>query len=407
MASRRSLTFGGGLSFRKRDKGGQDSPGSTSEKSGSTSSKSVALDAESDESPRGSVNFHSSPDHQPEPAPLPTVTPNTGLNAKKRRTDLPGITPANSSVKYQSVGLCLAIPGSLETITGLWSLVRREESARHAKTVPVANKTANRRQLAEILANQQQILKRMAKLESMMEDLQKTKQRTQGAGNRQRKPEVSNDVRNMVRQGYDHAINTDGKEKWNLTKGMKATSAVNSETTQAVHHYVQGLLPDYADKIPVVKAAVDTYFASKAREERRVTEGKADKHKKNCKRNTRKAQKMNRRRKALRAKQSYNAKLKEQLQRVLVAEYMSSDESDTDDNGERVLKTKAIPWESDEFAKYKHELDMKFSKLQTDQAKRQSMKRIPGPPSTTNFITGRTTNVSDGPRMLFGKKVNP
>ncbi|CAH1242284.1 Hypp6536 [Branchiostoma lanceolatum] len=30
----------------------------------------------------------------------------------------------------------------------------------------------------------------------------------------------------LVRQGYEHAVNTDGKEKWNLTKGMKAIVAL-------------------------------------------------------------------------------------------------------------------------------------------------------------------------------------
>eukprot|EP00058_Branchiostoma_floridae_P019368 XP_002604858.1 hypothetical protein BRAFLDRAFT_70710 [Branchiostoma floridae] len=92
---------------------------------------------------------------------------------------------------------------------------------------------------------------------------------------------------NLVRQGYDYAVNTQGKAKWNGAKGMTATSEANNATTQAVLEFVQGLLPGYGDKIGMVKAAVTTYFGSKRKEERRETKGKSEKHKKQCSRNTR------------------------------------------------------------------------------------------------------------------------
>ncbi|CAH1232940.1 Hypp537 [Branchiostoma lanceolatum] len=339
MAGRRSLSFGGGLSFRKLDDSGTNSQGSGSELEGGDSPD---VGRESEASQRESVNIQGSPG-QSNPHP-PTSTPN-GSPRNGRRQDL--LAP---------------------------------------HTVPKADRTALSRQLTEVLANQQQILRRMAKVEGMVEDMQKAKQRAQGAGEKQGKLEVPNDVRSLVRQGYELAINNDGKEKWNLAKGMKATSAVNSETMKAVHDYVQGLLLDYGDKLPVVKAAVDTYFATKARQEKRAAEGKEGKHSKACKRNTRKTHKLNCRKRALRAKQTYNTKRKEKLQRVLLAKYMSSEESGEDDNGEKIIKIRAIPWESDEFTKYKGALDHKFRTcIQTEQARRQSMVRYPGRPSTSNI----------------------
>ncbi|CAH1277255.1 Hypp9525 [Branchiostoma lanceolatum] len=174
----------------------------------------------------------------------------------------------------------------------------------------------------------------------------------------------------LVKEGYDHCVNTGGRAKWNLAKGMKANSVPNDETTKAILGYVQGLLSDYTDKIHTVKAAVDTYFDSKRREEMRTKAGKIEKHRKQCNRNTRIATKLDHRLKALQAKQSYTKQLKMKLQRVLIKDYMSSDESDTDDNGEKIFLSKAIPWQSDLFAKYKRELDTKFEKfIQTDQAK--------------------------------------
>ncbi|XP_019633267.1 PREDICTED: uncharacterized protein LOC109476705 [Branchiostoma belcheri] len=134
----------------------------------------------------------------------------------------------------------------------------------------------------------------------------------------------------------------------------------------------------------IVKATVDTYFDSKRRGEMREQTGKTNKHRKQCVRNTRIATKLDHRLKALKAKKSYNKQLKLKLQRILTKEFMSSDESDTDDNGEKIFLTKAIPWQSDTLTKYKRELDQKYeTAIQSEQAKRQSIKRVPGPPSTS------------------------
>ncbi|CAH1277287.1 Hypp9542 [Branchiostoma lanceolatum] len=249
------------------------------------------------------------------------------------------------------------------------------------QTLPMNRSQAHGRLLQQILDNQQEILKRVAKVEHHLEDLQTSKQRRE---EKQNKPTVPNDVRSLVKEGYDHCVSTGGRAKWNLAKGMKANSVPNDETTKAILGYVQGLMSDYTDKIHTVKAAVDTYFDSKRREEMRTKAGKIEKHRKQCNRNTRIATKLDHRLKALQAKQSYTKQTKMKLQRVLIKDYMSSDESDTDDNGEKIFLSKAIPWQSDLFAKYKRELDTKFEKfIQTDQAKRQSIKRLPGPPSTS------------------------
>ncbi|XP_035658635.1 uncharacterized protein LOC118403889 [Branchiostoma floridae] len=340
MTTRKSLSFGGGLSYRKQDNGGQKDSVSNSESEDSV---------EGDGNPVNSPEFLSSDPSSPARArpaahhPTGNVTPrrqeNTDRNRRKGRTPPP--------------------------------------------TVPMADKMAQRRQLAEVLANQKQILKRMAKLETMMSDLKNAKQQTRRE--KQQKLEVPNDVRIMVKQAYDHVINNDGRAKWATDKGMKATLAVNMETTQAIHDHVKGLLPDYGEKILLFNAAVDTYFGSKQKQDKREAEGKAAKHKKQCTRNSRKAQKMKNRLKALRAKQSYTQKKKEDMQRVLQGDFMSSEESDVDDDGVKVYKTRAIPWESDAFGKLKQALDTKYSAIQSDQARRQCIKRIQGPPSTSNL----------------------
>ncbi|XP_078586100.1 uncharacterized protein LOC144867970 [Branchiostoma floridae x Branchiostoma japonicum] len=249
------------------------------------------------------------------------------------------------------------------------------------KTVPRTGSQMLSRKLDDVLANQQEILKGMAKLQHMLEDVQQTKAKQRGAA--QQKLEVSNDVRNLVRQGYDYAVNTQGKAKWNGAKGMTATSEANNATTQAVLEFVQGLLPGYGDKIGMVKAAVTTYFGSKRKEERRETKGKSEKHKKQCSRNTRIAKKLQHRLSALRAKTSYDPSIKQKVQRVLLTEYMSSEDSGDSDEEEKTFKTRPIPWQSDLFTRYKRELDFKYSKMQTDLARRQSVKRVPGPPSTS------------------------
>ncbi|XP_019636947.1 PREDICTED: uncharacterized protein LOC109479419 [Branchiostoma belcheri] len=169
------------------------------------------------------------------------------------------------------------------------------------------------RMLQKILDNQHEILKRVAKVERQLDHLQSVQNSKQRQAGKQNKPTVPNDVRNMVKEGYDHCVNTDGREKWNLAKGMKATSAPNDETTKAVLGYVQGLLPGYADKMDIVKAAVDTYFDSKRRGEMREQTGKTNKHRKQCVRNTRIATKLDHRLKALKAKKSYNTLLKNLL----------------------------------------------------------------------------------------------
>ncbi|KAI8503732.1 hypothetical protein Bbelb_187030 [Branchiostoma belcheri] len=122
--------------------------------------------------------------------------------------------------------------------------------------------------------------------------------------------------------------------------------------------------------------AVDTYFDSKRRGEMKEQTGKTNKHRKQCVRDTRIATKLDHRLKALKAKKSYSKQLKLKLQRILTKEFMSSDESDTDDNGEKIFLTKAIPWQSDTLTKYKRELDQKYeTAIQSEQAKRQSIKR--------------------------------
>ncbi|KAI8518001.1 hypothetical protein Bbelb_040180 [Branchiostoma belcheri] len=245
-------------------------------------------------------------------------------------------------------------------------------------TVPIVGRQALKRKLDEVLENQQEILKGMANLQQMFADFQ---QRTLGTKQRenQRKVQVPNDVRPKYSTARQKSSKIASRHKLTaildivgnvryrrrersvafpviigeLSVALRTNSAANNDTTQAVMEYVQGLLPGYGDKLDVIKAAVDTYFDSKRREEKRQAEGKAEKHRKRCTRNTRIAKKLEHRKKALRAKTSYTKADKKKLERVLVTEYMSSEESGSDGEGGKVFKTRSIPWQSDLFTKYK------------------------------------------------------
>ena len=71
------------------------------------------------------------------------------------------------------------------------------------------------------------------------------------------------------------------------------------------------------------------------------------------------------------------------LERVLINEYMSSDD-ESEENGHRVFMTRPIKWQSSKFRKYKKLLDDITKENQSTKASNQTIKRIVGDVSTNN-----------------------
>ena len=69
-------------------------------------------------------------------------------------------------------------------------------------------------------------------------------------------------------------------------------------------------------------------------------------------------------------------KEKEKWKKVLVAEAMSSEESD--DENEEVITVKPLPWRAEKVSSFFHRLDNKMKQSKSTQAKRQRKQRIEG-----------------------------
>ena len=69
-------------------------------------------------------------------------------------------------------------------------------------------------------------------------------------------------------------------------------------------------------------------------------------------------------------------KEKKKLKKVLVAEAMSSEESD--DENEEVITVKPLPWRAEKVSSFFHCLDNKMKQSKSTQAKRQRKQRIEG-----------------------------
>ena len=95
-------------------------------------------------------------------------------------------------------------------------------------------------------------------------------------------------------------------------------------------------------------------------------------------------QKLKRRQTALFKTNALNQAQKEKWAPCIVAEMMSSEESDGDDNGDEestVFVVRPLPWRSDKVNSFFSSLDSKFSKNQSKKSAMMTVRRSKGLPS--------------------------
>lgn len=75
-------------------------------------------------------------------------------------------------------------------------------------------------------------------------------------------------------------------------------------------------------------------------------------------------------------KSSLDQKTKEKWSKVTVADFMSSEESASGEDGEDVIMVKQLPWRAEKVDNFFYQLDQKSKENKTPQARRQRKARI-------------------------------
>lgn len=141
-----------------------------------------------------------------------------------------------------------------------------------------------------------------------------------------------------------------------------------------IYHYVGG-----QDKCQwsdaQIEEAFKRYFLSTFETERKKEQGKYEEHKRLCRRQGRKREKVTRRTLAL-DKIGWDTQKKGQMAELLITEaYMSSE--DSDDNGRRYV-VKELSWESRKLSKRKKQLDKFYHKQHSQRTKERLVPRVRG-----------------------------
>ncbi|CAB3994774.1 Hypothetical predicted protein, partial [Paramuricea clavata] len=105
-----------------------------------------------------------------------------------------------------------------------------------------------------------------------------------------------------------------------------------------------------------IKAAFKTYMKSKKAHAKRTLDGTNAAHVKKCCRSNRKREKLGRRLSSLNSK-DWTPERKAKVAAVLTLDYISSEESDADEEGKTVYTVKTLPWQSQNLKKKKKSLD--------------------------------------------------
>ncbi|CAB3991969.1 Hypothetical predicted protein [Paramuricea clavata] len=105
-----------------------------------------------------------------------------------------------------------------------------------------------------------------------------------------------------------------------------------------------------------IKAAFKTYMKSKKAHAKRTLDGTNAAHVKKCRRSNRKREKLGRRLSSLNSK-DWTPERKAKVAAVLTLDYISSDESDADEEGKTVYAVKTLPGQSQNLKNKKKSLD--------------------------------------------------
>lgn len=92
-------------------------------------------------------------------------------------------------------------------------------------------------------------------------------------------------------------------------------------------------------------------------------------------------QKLGRRVKSLASKDNWSDSKKAQVAEVMFNDYMSSEESEVEEDGRRVYVVKPLPWESDELKKKKRSLDREHLSSLSQLVRHRIAPRRKGQPS--------------------------
>jgi hypothetical protein len=75
-------------------------------------------------------------------------------------------------------------------------------------------------------------------------------------------------------------------------------------------------------------------------------------------------------------KSTVDEKAKEKWKRIMESEFMSSEESADDEDGEDIIIVKPLCWRADKVTRFFHQLDAKSVANKTPQARRQRKSRV-------------------------------
>ena len=187
--------------------------------------------------------------------------------------------------------------------------------------------------------------------------------------------------RRITRQVYNTLMRKDDFD------GFLLTESVHSEMNRRVMKTV--LSEVFAqfngpDKTPwssvVIEAALKRYFVSQYELAKQKTDGKYEQHKKNCRRQGRKRDKLTKRTLAL-EKAELSTKKRGMAAEILLEQAMSSEEScvEEDENGKTKVvgyKVKRLSWESGKLRRIKQGLDKASKEGQTKRARDRALPRV-------------------------------
>lgn len=188
---------------------------------------------------------------------------------------------------------------------------------------------------------------------------------------------VSSECSNAAREVYKTLKKGDAEFGYNLGKDVRFICPRNSETTKRI---VKGVRDAYGgrEKCPFSNAEIEgackRYFKSLRDAERRKEKGTKQNHVIITRRQNRRRERAERLRKAL-PKANYTTKCMEKVEPILAAQYMSSEESDTEGE-EKVFRVRQLPWQRLKVRKMKKTLEDIYHEQLPNHLKENKRRRI-------------------------------
>ncbi|XP_022102685.1 uncharacterized protein LOC110985748 isoform X2 [Acanthaster planci] len=204
-----------------------------------------------------------------------------------------------------------------------------------------------------------------AQLKKQNEELQDIKRnmRCAAANSGSKRVAVPRECSQAVREVYGK-LYKDGTGGFNLS--LTKTCQENELVVSTIVREVRSLHGREKWTCDQVRKAAKTYFSSLRDRKRRVDGGTYERHAKAAKKRSRKFRKLQRRQSAMR-NSDLSEDMKRQLNEVMTIDFMSSEESMSEDEEEGASRNKTrrllkLPWERSKLTSLKHKLDSQFAK---------------------------------------------